>query len=434
MALDADGLWAASTTAREMARQNGKGDEIEVVELWGLVQRSERILHTIHDAVLLARETQTRMLGVLEGHKDLRRLIATVHKGIGQQMIELTNGGTIWYRTRTGSGGRGVDRVDRLVCDEWQHGTAEQLAALSPTQFESANPQTNLLGSSAVEGKSVSWWQFRKRALAASPGRFGYVGHTIESLELSEKGKVLASMPADIGDEGLWRSVNPALFRKGEQGVAFLREQRLKLGDELFAQEHLGVWAPLDEADAEVGPIDLAVFRSLARRDSPFKPSTAVLAVDVAYDRSWTSVGAVGVCDDGFEQCRLVGLLPGTAGVAEKVRDEDIKLGRRGVVMAKDEPLADDLEKLGVTVHRLSGADQARASQKFIDACSGVSPSLRHEGEPVLLKALEIAVPKAYGDGNTDFSRKLSPGDVSPLKVLTMAYGMLGAIDAVFAY
>ena len=56
MAETADGKWAASTTGREMPRQNGKGDEVEVVELWGLVHRAEAILHTIHDAVVLASE------------------------------------------------------------------------------------------------------------------------------------------------------------------------------------------------------------------------------------------------------------------------------------------------------------------------------------------------------------------------------------------
>src|SRR5690606_21342566 len=65
MATRDDGRWAARTAGREMARQNGKGDEIEVVELWGLVQRGERIGHTIHDAVLLATETQDRMLRIL---------------------------------------------------------------------------------------------------------------------------------------------------------------------------------------------------------------------------------------------------------------------------------------------------------------------------------------------------------------------------------
>ena len=70
-----DGLWAASMTGHEKPRQSGKGDSVEVVELWGLTQRAERILHTIHDAVLLATETQSRMLSLLD-RNTVRRAAA----------------------------------------------------------------------------------------------------------------------------------------------------------------------------------------------------------------------------------------------------------------------------------------------------------------------------------------------------------------------
>ncbi|MFV0315456.1 MAG: hypothetical protein ACK5O2_00645, partial [Microthrixaceae bacterium] len=116
MAETPSGKWAAATTGREMPRQNGKGDEVEVVELWGLVERAEPILHTVHDAVLLASQTQQRMLAVLET-PDLRGRIKRKWQGTGQQMIEMRNGGIIWYRTRTGGGGRGVDDIARLVID-----------------------------------------------------------------------------------------------------------------------------------------------------------------------------------------------------------------------------------------------------------------------------------------------------------------------------
>ena len=66
MAEGSSDRWAAATTGREMPRQYGKGDEIEVPELWGLVQRSEAILHTVHDAVLLASQAQQRMLHMLD--------------------------------------------------------------------------------------------------------------------------------------------------------------------------------------------------------------------------------------------------------------------------------------------------------------------------------------------------------------------------------
>ncbi|MCP5157744.1 MAG: hypothetical protein H6983_26465 [Ectothiorhodospiraceae bacterium] len=67
-------------------------------------------------------------------------------------MIEMRNGGTIWYRTRTGGGGRGVDDIDRLVVDEAQHATDEQLAAVSPTLLANPNSQLNALGTAGLAG------------------------------------------------------------------------------------------------------------------------------------------------------------------------------------------------------------------------------------------------------------------------------------------
>ena len=43
MAKRTGGAWAARSTGREMPRQNGKGDELEIVELFGLVERGDGI-------------------------------------------------------------------------------------------------------------------------------------------------------------------------------------------------------------------------------------------------------------------------------------------------------------------------------------------------------------------------------------------------------
>jgi len=429
MAETADHRWAAQTTGREMARQNGKGDEIEVVEFWGIVQRAEAILHTIHDAVLLATETQARMLMVLD-HKDLRSKIKRKWTGTGQQMIEMRNGGQIWYRTRTGGGGRGTDDIDRVVVDEAQHATAEQLAAMTPTLFANANPQLNMIGTAALPKISKPWWAVRKRALLADPGPFGYVGHTAETLSLSPNGDVVSVVPLDFTDESVWIATNPAVTHRPAGKIEFLREQYYLLGPIGFGQEHLCIWAVEPGTDGEAGPIDLDMFASLGRVNVEYDHSTVSLACVVAYDRSWTSIVAVGLAPDGFEQAKLVATRPGTQWAAERVRELCQELGGKPVAMVKDEPLIDDMIALGVTVVPVSGADQAKSSQKLIDACSGEAPTLRHRGEPALTKALELAATKPYGDGNTDFSSRASNGDISPLKALTLAYGRLGAEQA----
>jgi len=256
MACTVDGSWAAMTTGREMPRQNGKGDEIEVPEFWGLIKLHEAILHTVHDAVLLATQAQERMLALFD-HRDLRHLTegGQIWRGTGQQMIKLSTGGQIWYRTRTGGGGRGVDKIDRLVVDEAQHATVEQLSANSSTLMAADDPQLNALGTSGLDGKSSWWWTIRKRALAVDPGSFGYIGHTAEKVWLDESGKVKQEAP-DIEDREVWRTVNPAIHAGRGQGMAFLEEELWRLGPVAFGQEHLGIWAP-EPGESGGGPIDL---------------------------------------------------------------------------------------------------------------------------------------------------------------------------------
>ena len=188
-------------------------------------------------------------------------------------------------------------------------------------------------------------------------------------------------------------------------------------------------WNQDQARDTDAGPIDLDRWASLARVNVEYDRDTVSLACAVAYDRSWTSIVAVGTSPDGFAQAKVVAMQPGTTWAPPRLVELSKELGGVSVAMVKDEPLSDDLEALGVTVASIGGADQARSSQKLIDACSGDAPTLRHRGEPALAKALEIAVTKPYGDGNTDFSSRLSPGDISPLKALTLAFGRLGNTD-----
>jgi hypothetical protein len=313
MAQRADGRWAAQTTARAMPRQNGKGDELEVPELWGLVQRAEAILHTIHDAVLLATQTQQRMLALLD-HPDLRRKVKRKWLGTGQQMIEMRNGGIIWYRTRTGGGGRGVDDIDRLVVDEAQHATDEHLAAIAPTLFANSNPQMNIAGTAGLEGRSEWWWSQRRRALGGDPGAFAFMEHTAESVRLDADGTVVQE-PVDVHDRSLWPATNPAIGcgRKSD-GMDFLEEQLRTLGEDAFAREHLGVWAP---PPSRVG-VDVKVpADAWAATAGPEVAPSAGLSIGFAVDRDgeWASIAlSMGSISDPYvvvvEHRKGVGWLP----------------------------------------------------------------------------------------------------------------------------
>ena len=432
MAETTDGLWAAATTGRSMPRQNGKGDEIEVPELWGLVQRSEAILHTVHDAVLLATQAQQRLLSVLESHADLRRLIKRVWKGTGQQMIEMRNGGTIWYRTRTGGGGRGVDDIDRLVVDEAQHATEEQLAAVSPTLMANANPQLNALGSAGIEGKSAWWWGLRKRALTADPGAFAYLEHTAERVELDGDGNVV-QYPVDTSDRRLWAIANPAVGAGRGGGMAFLEEQSKRLRDR-FACEHLNVWdpPPLDVGIATKLPADK--WAATVRPDHQLpKPEVGKVTVTLAVDRDGISAStAVGVGSqldpyvEVTEFAKGTGWLP--AAVVDMVRKWEplaLACNGAGATGAQVGPVIAALRDAGlaIAVPQLGAKDWARACQGFfVDVVEG--RLRRPDGQGPLDVAAGDAAERPVGDGWAWDARQATVA-LSPLEAATAARAVL---------
>jgi len=396
MAQASDGRWAASTTGREMPRQNGKGDEFEVVELWGLVQRAEAILHTVHDAVLLATQTQQRMLGVLEGHADLRRRIKRKWQGTGQQMIEMRNGGIIWYRTRTGGGGRGVDDVDRLVIDEAQHATAEHLSAISPTLLTNPNSQLNAAGTSGLAGISQWWWSVRKRALSPDPGAFGYIGHTAENVYIDDDGRIIQD-PVDVFDRSLWVECNPALAAGRGGGMAFFAEQLLRLGPEEFAREHLGVWAPpVEDADVarwEVWPRESweACASDVSANASNWLTGPVTLSLEVTPDRSRCALGVSGDTASGRVGIDLAASQAGVGWAVDALvaicRDRDVSrivVDPKGPAGSFVEPLGEALSEAGVKVpvEEITFEEFKRTTGDAYDAV--VAGEVEHRSRPEL--------------------------------------------------
>lgn len=407
MAQDSTGRWAAATTGREMSRQNGKGDEIEVVELWGLTQRSEAILHTVHDAVLLASQTQQRMLSTLDGHADLRRLIKRKWQGTGQQMIEMRNGGTIWYRTRTAGGGRGVDDVDRLVIDEAQHATEEHLAAVSPTLLANSNPQLNAMGTAGLAKTSAWWWTVRRRALLPDPGSFGYIGHTAERLTV-ENGQVVQD-PVDVEDRSLWRLANPSVAAGRGGGMAFLEEQLRRLGPAAFAREHLGVWDPDPQSTSAHAAINPDLWASLADPNAP-RGGAPVFGIAAAPDRDWSAVAVAWRRADGTSQVMLAKYDRGTAWVATEA--ERLRAQWGGTVFADSSArdLIADAEKPG-------SALVVAAHNALATAVEG--RTVRHGNEAALNFAVKSARWKPSGDSRV-LDRK-GTADISPLVAAALA-------------
>ena len=424
MATRSDGLWAAGVTGHEKPRQSGKGDSVEVVEFWGLTQRCERILHTIHDAVLLATETQSRMLSLFD-HPDLRRLKSREWKGTGQQMIEMRNGGIIWYRTRTGAGGRGLDEVDRLVIDEAQHAEQEHLNSVTATQAVSANPQVNVLGTGALDGKSAWWWSLRKQAKLAqrSPGAFGWLGYSAQQWDLDDGGRVTLH-DVDPSNRDLWWSTIPGLVA-GRVSIDFLEREFSLLGPAGFAQEYLCVWAP--PVDLSAMHNDLPSLWPKCADPSAEIAGRVVFGLDVALDGVSASIGVAGYAAD-YEVVECAYSQPGTGWVVAQVVET---LGRHpGSVLVVDPKgpageLVAALEQASVPLYKVSIAEAVQSCGSFVTAVR--DDKLRHRGQRELTAAVNGARRRDVGDAWM-WGRKHSNVDVSPLVAVSLARWALGAL------
>lgn len=421
MAESSSGRWAARTTGREMPRQNGKGDELEVVEFWGLTQRGEAILHTAHELNTVSSAHQ-RMVGLLQ-HRDFRgRRQPKVLNGLGQQSIAMGDA-VVQYRTRTAGGGRGLDDISRLVVDEAQHARPEQLASATPTLLANPNPQMNFAGTGGISGVSEWWWSLRIRALGAAPGDFGYVGHTAERLALDPDGTVVQE-PVDPTDRALWLAANPALVF-GRTEMAFLEEQLLLLGPALFAREHLGVWDP-PPVHARAGlPLE-----AWARRFAPgaVRGEARAHTLDVSPDGASAAVGA----SDGLNVA-VVEHGPGTSWVVPKLS----ALGIGRVWLDPKAPagaLIQQIEAAGIAVERVTAEQHAQACGAFLaavvfDPGPGEAPKVQHSDQPVLNDAVAAASRRPYGQAWA-WDRIKASGDICPLVAVTIALWAAGMAPA----
>lgn len=172
-----------------------------------------------------------------------------------------------------------------------------------------------------------------------------------------------------------------------------------------------------------------------AKRRATNMLTTCALAVEVAWNRSHTSIGAAGDLDDGRRLVELVDYLPGTAGVVDAVAA--LRKSRKVVVVVIDprspasnlrrEFVAAEVEvftpktwtgEFGVL--EPDHADVAVAQGDLLDELQ--AGRLAHDGSELLTKAMRYATSRPLA-GQTAWERRgdVSEVDVSPAQAVTLA-------------
>lgn len=414
MALDEARRWCHFEFGENVARQNGKGAELEVRELALLAGiTSEKLgVHSAHEF----KTSEEHFLRLEQLVESAGLAVKQIRRSHGQEGIYMMDGRRLRFVTRTKSGLRGFAGVDYLNLDEAMIINMSSHGAMMPTLRASKaphGPQLVYSGSAVdqqIHDHGLVWARVRERGIAGEDA-LGYVEYSAE-----------AEHPDDVSDEmavdrKLWKQANPALgIRISEEHME--REQR-SMDPRTFAVELLGVgdWPATDGAhDQLISP------EQWAEIEDPESVLTdpVCFAFDISPERH-ASILAAGRNEHGKFGVEVVHSRAGTGWVAERMAELYRSHEVAEVVCDGFGPsaaIARMIDDAGITVRRLDSGDYGKACGFFVDAVG--EKTLRHIGQQELDAAIRGAKARPLVD-RWAWSRTKSTVNISPLVAATLA-------------
>lgn len=239
---DAAGCYTVTNGGLSISRQNGKNTCLEAREFYGLVINGERILHTAHQ-MRTAKKSFRRLEAMFtdKHHPEILKLVKKIRYGIGEECIELKNGGMVEFVARTRQAARGFDGISLVVYDECQELTEDQAEAIMAVLSASSTGirQQLFVGTPPYPGCNGNVFRRFRDACIASAGKGEETSNSWH--EWSVAAKSLDEIT--VSDKALWYACNPALgLRLTEE---FTRSESETLSPDGFARERLGWWAEI---------------------------------------------------------------------------------------------------------------------------------------------------------------------------------------------
>lgn len=411
MGRDRAGRWVADEVALIVPRQNGKTIALLGRTLWGIVPRGVPLTAGFGDysdrlALFSAHQYKTAVEAFLTlvswcQHPELAALKPRITKGRGSEEVGFADGGRCAIIARSQVSGRGFS-PGLVIADEAFVLDDLAMASLKPAMSAAAHAQLWYASSAPHDASSV----LRRVCLAGRAGE----QDTLAYLEWC------APLECDPADPHAWAAANPALGRRLTERYTI--SERRTLSAEDFARERLGLW----QAEAVLSVFGPGNWQGCTDEGAaPPAGARTAIAVDVAPDRSRSSIGAAGALADGRTLIQLLDSRQGVPWVVGAVADL-VRAHGPGAVLVDDagqsRTLIAPLEAAGVKVTRTNAADMVAACGNLFDRV--IERRLAHLGQAGLTAAVEAARQRDLGDGWA-WSRRLSGKDITPLVACTLA-------------
>jgi phage terminase large subunit-like protein len=424
LGMHADGEWTARRVSCWVPRQNGKGAIIEALELaWLFLLDEELIIHSAHQH-RTSKRAYARLEKLIRRTPSMFKRVKAFRQTNGEHEIELHDGRLLQYTTRSRTAVRGFS-APKLVLDEAQELTGEQIAAMMPTVSAMPNWQIWFFGTPPDD--QAAWVYGLKEDGEAGRPR---LAHFDWGVDLVAEAPGTYEKAADIE---LAFAANPAMGDapgcRIEPATVEDEYRPSGLGTK-YPQERLGAWKP--RALEGGGVIDPRVWADLGDPSSR-RDGDVALAVDVTPLRTHASIAMYGVRADGLGHVQVVTYGEGVDWVVGKLAE--LKRVLDPVAIGLDpkggaSSLLGELEAAGIKApadseHPERGDlalplahEVAQATGQFIDAVR--ERRLRHVGQPELTSAVANAKTRPLLDA-VAWGRKQSDVDISPLVGVTLA-------------
>lgn len=445
-----DGSFRFRTVVVLVARQNGKSTVMKVLALWLMYIYGTRLILGTAQDLGVAEDLWEETLAMAEEDEDLAEEIKKVSTRNGNRAFILESGATYKVKAANRKGGRGKT-AEVVVLDELrEHQNFDAWAAITKTTLSLVDALIIAL-SNAGDPKSVVLRHLRRMAHIAlgDPDKIWtgtddvaeeaadeleeYDGDDVEpdTLGIFEWSVAPGTNP---GDRDGWAQANPSMnYTLPEKNLA----AAFKVDPpDVWMIECLCQW-PDFSSD---GPFPAGQWQAgidVESRIATDAPRT--FGVDVAWDRSASSIAVAGRREDDLVHTEVVANRAGTDWVIPWFSDED-RIARLGgritvVVQAKGAPassLIDGLKALPwVDLIEWGGTELGAACGQYydlvhisglteVDGAPPVRTGLVHLPQPILDTAANNAAVKPLGDSWV-WNRKASASDISPLLASTGA-------------
>lgn len=304
---DEEGELTVTSAGLAVPRQNGKNVCLEAREFYGLTILGEKILHTAHQ-VRTSKKAFRRLSAMFEDkrHPEIMELVKQIRRTNGEECIELYNGGSIEYSSRSRQSARGIEGISLVVFDEAQELTDDQVESILATLAASATGTRQIIYTGTPPYPSCPGEVFRRQRTShiENPGKHNaWHEWSVEADSIDD---------INIEDKSLWYMTNPAL---GSRLTEEYTEEEFKTETRAgFARERLGWWMPVRKASGAAA-IDKDAWQACASDKK--RPANGKTAYGVKFSLDSTEVclcGAV-IPEEGKARITVIEMRPTITGM-----------------------------------------------------------------------------------------------------------------------